>query len=393
MNISQAVILVGGRGKRLEPITSKIPKPLVKVSGKPFIFHIFDQLNKYKFKEIVLLAGYKSQIFKRELLKYKSVYKNIRLLEQPENIETGARLILAKDYLEKNFFLLYGDNYCGLDLKKIISHYKKSKSLFQLLVYYDWNKYSKPNIHVNEKNIVKVYDPKRLKKKLNYVDIGYMCLNKKVLERFRFSKNLSLGEHIIGNSVKKKIVTAYKTYNLYTTVGTMERLKKARIMLSNRKFIFLDRDGVLNVKPKKGRYVSNTNEIKWKRGSLKALKLIKKKNYQTIIVTNQAGIGRRILKKDKVDKVNFKMSKDAKVNGGSIDYIYLCPHHWEDKCFCRKPSPGLFLNAQFDLNLDFSKICYIGDKKTDRNVAEKLDIKYFNLGNKDSLYKLIEKYL
>ncbi len=87
------------------------------------------------------------------------------------------------------------------------------------------------------------------------------------------------------------------------------------------------------------------------------------------------------------------MSQDVQKNGGSLDYIYVCPHHWEDKCFCRKPSPGLFLKAQFDLNLNFSKIYYIGDKKTDKEVSRKLDIEYYNLNKNDDLYKLVKNIL
>ena len=165
------------------------------------------------------------------------------------------------------------------------------------------------------------------------------------------------------------------------------------MMLSNRKFIFLDRDGVLNIKPKKGAYVNNISQIKWKKGSLIALKLIKKKRYQTIIVTNQAGIGRGMIDDEQVRNVNSKMSDDARNFGGSLDYFYVCPHHWKDNCFCRKPSPGLFLKAQHDLNLDFSKMFYIGDKKTDKEVSKKLDITYFNLSKKSELNKLIKKII
>lgn len=393
MKINQAVILVGGRGKRLEPITSSIPKPLVEVSGKPFVVHILDQLKNFNFKEVILLAGYKSHLFKKIISKYKYSKLKIKIIEQPVELDTGARLISAKSHLNKNFLLLYGDNYCGIDLKKVIANFKTQKGLFQIVTYYDWNNFSKANIEIDKKNKIKIYDIKRSKKNLSYVDIGYICINKKIIEKIKFSKNLSLSKHIITNLVKKKIVTAYKTFNLYCTVGNMQRLMKAQMMLSNRKFIFLDRDGVLNIKPKKGAYVNNISQIKWKKGSLIALKLIKKKRYQTIIVTNQAGIGRGMIDDEQVRNVNSKMSDDARNFGGSLDYFYVCPHHWKDNCFCRKPSPGLFLKAQHDLNLDFSKMFYIGDKKTDKEVSKKLDITYFNLSKKSELNKLIKKII
>ena len=76
MNISQAVILVGGRGKRLEPITSKIPKPLVKVSDKPIIVHIINHYLSYGLKNFYLALGYKSEKFHDFFSKNKSLFDN-----------------------------------------------------------------------------------------------------------------------------------------------------------------------------------------------------------------------------------------------------------------------------------------------------------------------------
>jgi histidinol-phosphate phosphatase family protein len=275
----------------------------------------------------------------------------------------------------------------------MIKNFKTKNTLFQILAYYDWNKFSRPNLDIDNNNKVKLYDHSRSKKNLNYVDIGYICINKQSIENIKFHKRLSLSKHIIPKLIKKGSVTAYRTYNLYCTVGTMDRLMRAKIMLSDRKFIFLDRDGVLNQKPKKGYYVSNLSEIIWNQGSLNALKALKKKNYETIIVTNQAGIGRGMIKNEIVRSIHSKMSDDVRSYGGSLDYFYVCPHHWLKKCFCRKPSPGLFLKAQYDLNLDFTKIYYIGDQKTDKEVAQKLDIKYLNLNKKNKLNKLIKKLI
>ena len=317
MKINQAVILAGGIGKRLEPITTSTPKPLVKVSGKPFIINILNQLKNFYFKKIIILTGYKSKMFKQIISKYKFHNFKIKIIEQPTDYDTGARLISAKNYLDKNFMLLYGDNYCGLDLNKIIFNFMSSKSLFQLVAYFDWNNFSKANIEIYRNNKIKIYDRNRRNKNLSYVDIGYICINKKIIENIKFSKNLSLSKDIISNLVKKKIATAYKTFNLYCTVGNMQRLMKAQIMFANRKFIFLDRDGVLNIKPKKGEYVRNINEIKWKEGSLEALKYLKKNGYQTIIVTNQAGIGRGLVEAKHIRNINSKMSDDARNYGGS----------------------------------------------------------------------------
>lgn len=390
MKINEAVILVGGRGTRLNPITNSVPKPLVDINGKPFLYYLIEQLKYFKINNVTLLTGYKSLQFKEFKKKYNRKF-NINLITQPEDYETGARLVHAKNKLPKNFILLYGDNYCGLNLRNLIKNFHKFKRNFQLTAYYDWNNYSRPNIDLNKDYSIKTYDSKRKSRYLKYVDVGYMCINKKILDNFKFSKKLSLSSHIIPNLVKNNKAHAYKTYNLYCTVGNMERLMKTRTMLSNRKFIFIDRDGVLNVKPKKGKYIKSSDQIIWKKGSLNALKRLKKMKYETILVTNQAGIGRKLFKEKDLNEVHNYMCGHVRKFGGSIDYIYFCPHHWIDNCFCRKPKPGLFLKAQFDLHLDFSKIKFIGDQNSDLIAAQNLDIDFIKIRKNDSLLNKINK--
>ena len=129
MKINEAVILVGGRGTRLNPITNSIPKPLVDINGKPFLYYLIEQLKHFKINNITLLTGYKSLQFKEFKDKYNRKF-NINLITQPEDFETGARLIHAKNKLPNNFILLYGDNYCGLNLENLINNFHKFKKTF-----------------------------------------------------------------------------------------------------------------------------------------------------------------------------------------------------------------------------------------------------------------------
>ena len=393
MSISQAVILAGGLGKRLRPITNNLPKPLVDVAKKPFIFHLFEQLQNENFKEIIILAGYKGNQFVDLIKNYKEKKIKIKVIEQPTNFDTGARIIDAMSHFNDNFLLLYGDNYCGINIKKLIESFKKKSKLIQLLAYEDLINFSRPNLDIDQNSNVTIYDSERKNKNLRYVDIGYMCTNKDIFKKLNFSKNLSLSKNILPDLVKSKKVYAYKTNNLYCTVGNMERLAHARQMLDDRKFIFLDRDGVLNEKPEKGKYITKIDDIKWRDGSLDALSILKKNGFKTIIVTNQAGIARGLISEDTVTNIHNAMQQQAKNAGGSLDYFYVCPHHWDEKCFCRKPMPGLFLNAQKDLSLNFSKIFFIGDQITDKEAAKKVDIKYLNLETSEKLNKRIIKII
>jgi len=389
LSISQAVILAGGFGKKLGPVNANLPKPLVNVAGQPFIFHLFKQLKNENFTEIIILAGYKSNLFVDLIKNYKETGIKIKVIEQPSNFDTGARIVHALSHLNDNFLLLYGDNYCGISIKKLIEAFNKKSKMLQLLAYEDLTNFSRPNLDIDKNSDVTIYDTERKNKNLKYVDIGYMCVNKNIFKNISFSENLSLSRDILPNLVKSKKICAYETYNLYCAVGDMQRLLQARSMLDNRKFIFLDRDGVLNKTPNKGRYITKIKDIEWKEGSLDALSILKKNGFETIIVTNQAGIGRGIVSENTVHDIHSAMCEQARRAGGSLDYFYICPHHWEEKCFCRKPMPGLFLKAQKDLCLDFSKLVFVGDQVSDKEAAEKLQMKYLNLEPDEKLNKRI----
>jgi len=274
--INQAVILAGGLGKRLRPITDSLPKPLVRVAGKPFITHLIQQLKKANFKEIIILAGYKSDSFINFVKSYKDTSIIIKVIEQPVNFDTGSRILKIRSELKENFLLLYGDNYCGININVLVDAFKKRSELVQLLAYEDLINFTKPNLDIDKNFKVTSYDFERKNKNLKHVDVGYMCIKKSAFDNINFSESLNLGKDILSNLVKLKKVCAYKTYNQYCTVGNLERLKHARIMLDSRKFIFLDRDGVLNKKPNPGKYIKKIEEIEWREGSLEALSILKK---------------------------------------------------------------------------------------------------------------------
>ena len=98
-NISTAVIFCGGRGKRLYPITKKIPKPLAIVSKKPFIYYIIEQLIYFKIKKIIFLSGYKGDILKKEINSFTEHKKNTKFIfkRTPVNWETGKRLSILRN--------------------------------------------------------------------------------------------------------------------------------------------------------------------------------------------------------------------------------------------------------------------------------------------------------
>ena len=171
--LSQAVILCGGKGLRLGNLTKNIPKPMVLVAGKPFLEHLLIQLKKNGIKDIILLIGFKSDVIKNYFKSGKNFGLKIKYSYLPEKADTAERLYAAKKFLKKYFLLLYSDNYSSLNINKLFSKFIISKKKILLVL----SKKKNGNCKIDSFNNVK-YSSNR-NKKYNYVEIGYMIIKKK----------------------------------------------------------------------------------------------------------------------------------------------------------------------------------------------------------------------
>ena len=109
--VTQAVIFCGGRGTRLRSITKKTPKPMVMVSGKPFLEHLIIQLKKNGIKNFLLLTGYKHNTIKRYFKNGNALKVKITYSYNSPETKTGLRLYSAKKLIHKRFILLYSEYY------------------------------------------------------------------------------------------------------------------------------------------------------------------------------------------------------------------------------------------------------------------------------------------
>ena len=226
--IKQAVILCGGFGKRLLPITIKIPKPMAKVNGKPFLFHLIQQCKSNGIKKILLLCGYKSEVIKKYFGNGKKIGINIQYHYNPPIIQTYKRIYDAKNFLDKEFLLLYSDNYSSLNINDLISNYKQCK--FKLII--SICKKKNGNIIINKKNksISKYFFKKN--KRAKYVDIGYMILNKKTLLSNYPKVNISLS-FFINKLTNKKKINYFLNDTGYLSISDLNRLRITRDFFKN----------------------------------------------------------------------------------------------------------------------------------------------------------------
>jgi D-glycero-D-manno-heptose 1,7-bisphosphate phosphatase len=132
--------------------------------------------------------------------------------------------------------------------------------------------------------------------------------------------------------------------------------------------IFLDRDGVLI--ENRSDYVRDWSQVKIIPEAIHALSLTPIKKYKVIIVTNQSAVGRGLILLQTAHAINQRLVNLIRDQGGQIDGVYMCPHKPEDGCLCRKPLPGLFMQAAKDLAVDLQRSWMIGDAWSDVQAGE-----------------------
>jgi len=157
--------------------------------------------------------------------------------------------------------------------------------------------------------------------------------------------------------------------------------------------LFLDRDGVINVKLE-GRYVKITDEFEFMPGAELAIAHFSKIFKRILIVTNQQGIAKGIMSDEDLDVLHQNMVQELKVNGGSINKIYYCPHLANENCNCRKPNPGMIQQAILDFpTIKIEESYLVGDSDTDIMAGEKMGLITVKVDNEYTLLKWCDELL
>jgi D-glycero-D-manno-heptose 1,7-bisphosphate phosphatase len=131
------------------------------------------------------------------------------------------------------------------------------------------------------------------------------------------------------------------------------------------KAAFLDRDGVINRKAKKGEYITLWEEVQILPGVAAAIALLNQADFRVIVVTNQRCVAKGLLTTASLERMHVKMSDTLAAAGARIDGFYYCPHEMNPPCSCRKPAPGMLLAAAQAHQVDLGASWMIGDSEND----------------------------
>jgi histidinol-phosphate phosphatase family protein len=364
LGLEQAVVLCGGMGTRLKPYTDTLPKPMILCNGKPFIQYLLEQLSDLGVKRFVLLTGYMGEQI-REFFQDGSKFGwSIEYSHGPVSWDTGKRVWEAKHLIDDNFILMYSDNFCPYPIRKLVELQIKNNSAVTLMVCPKLP----GNIEIDLDGIITGYDNSR-GGHMPFVEIGYMVVNKSKFYAGFSDSDISLTK-VLKDLVSQSKVSGYIQKDRYQSISDPVRWKEAEKYLAPKKIILIDRDGVINQKALKGEYITNWKNFSWVLGSREFMKEMSNDGYKFIVITNQAGIARGFMTNENASEIHQRMTEELAMIGVEILDIYMCPHHWDEDCQCRKPKPGMLLEASRDFHFRLDKACFIGDDVRDVECAE-----------------------
>ena len=224
----KVVILAGGFGTRLSEYTKSIPKPMIKVNGRPIIYYIMKHFYNYGFKKFYVAIGYKGNVLKKYFEKNKFPWE-INLIETGLNTMTGGRIRRLKKYLgDDRFFMTYGDGLANVNLRKLLKFHIKQKKLATMTAVRPPARFGK--IKLNNHNKVTLF---REKSNLDegWINGGFFVLESKVLSLIKSDKTFFEKQPLELLSKKGQLMAFKhkKTWQCMDTIRDMQILEKLLI--------------------------------------------------------------------------------------------------------------------------------------------------------------------
>jgi histidinol-phosphate phosphatase family protein len=374
----KAVIIAGGRGERLKPLTDKIPKPMIKVGGIPVLEHQIKLLKRYGIKDIIILTAYLSEKIEKYFKDGKNFGVIIKYVKSPEELGNADRVKLVEDQLDSDFIVFYGDMMLDICLPDFINFHKKNKGICTLLL--------RSSDHIEDCDLIEIDKENRVtsfflkpRPKNQYVrNLDNACsyiMNPGALKYIKNGEKSNFTKDVFPKLINAEKVYGYVTSEYVKDMGTHERLRQVRKDFKSgitknlnhekkQKAVFLDRDGTI---VEHVHHLHKIEDLALIEGSAKAIKKINNAGFLAIVITNQSVVARGLCSEEELLKINNKMETLLGEKGARLDAIYYCPHHpdYTGKCNCRKPKIGMVKSAQRDFNIDLKKSYFVGDTNAD----------------------------
>lgn len=391
----KTVISAGGKGTRISSIASDIPKPMIPVDGVPVLEREIMSLRDQGFNDIIITVSHLGNVImnyfgdgdKISPITGEPFGVKIEYFYEETPLGTAGALFKLKDKLTEDFLLLNGDAVFDVDFNRFVRYHKEHGGLVTLFTHPNSHPYDSALIIANSDGSVNEWltkEDERPDYYKNRVNAGLHVISPKVLDIEVDTQKVDLDRQILKPLVQSGKVFVYDSPEYVKDMGTPERyylvqqnfrdgVVNSKNLRNKQKAIFLDRDGTIN---KYVGFLINTKDFELIPDVSSAIKHFNDIGYLVIVITNQPVIARGEVTINELNNIHNKMETLLGKDGAYVDAIYYCPHHphkgydgeipeLKVECECRKPKPGLILQAAKDFNIDLASSWMIGDREND----------------------------
>jgi NDP-sugar pyrophosphorylase family protein len=224
----QVVVLAGGLGTRLRPITESVPKPMVDVGGRPFLEYIVRHLAAQGFREVLVLLGYLGSQIQQYFGGGTAFGVRMQYSFEAVPLGTAGAIRSALELLEEDFLVLYGDSYLPIDYRPVATAFRE-RPCSGLIVVYD-NRMANTgvvnNVATDDDGWVTRYEKGTGAPGLNCVEAGVLCFRRELFEGLAAGGFVSLEKEVYQQLIGRRQLRAFITPQRFYDIGTPERLEE-----------------------------------------------------------------------------------------------------------------------------------------------------------------------
>ena len=429
--------MAGGRGTRISELFPDIPKPLIPIQGVPVLEWEIRSLRDQGFTDLILTVSHMAERIVEYFGDGERLGVSIRYLREEVPLGNAGALFRLRDILTEDFLLLNADAVFDVDFRRMVDFHKEHGGLVTLFTHPNSHPYDSGLLVADDNGSVLQWlakeDPRPDTYK-NRVNAGLHVLSPAALDlagidvtrigtvdpdsgkRIRVDLDRQVLKPLAGTGK----MFCYDSPEYVKDMGTPERYRavqadfeagivQAKNLRNPQKAIFLDRDGTIN---RHIGFLRREEEFELLDGVAEAIRRINASGYLCIVATNQPVIARGEVTVPQLNAIHNRMETMLGLEGAYIDGLYYCPHHphkgyageipeLKIQCECRKPKPGLLLQAAKDFNIDLSQSWMVGDGANDIGAGKNAGCRTCLIGEGDlgqdmtagSLLEFVQKVL